>query len=290
MQNYIRQFLNNTDAAYDEFAAPCNLLADSFSNELCQISNMWKETRKIADTMELRNQLSQKSGVHIYTVNAAVVIAASKWLHDEYRQKGIADDIFWDTMSDLKCKLDECKQVKGVYGTFVEDWYDGIFDMSIFKLGRFEYQVNTFDEDTPCTIGSYTLNKGDRVYSIHIPSGSPMPLDVRLDSYKKAYEFFGRSPIVLMCKSWLIYSKNKEIFPPHLNLVSFGDDFHHLWDYTDENYSNCWRIFGVEYDGNPDNLPCDNTPRKAMVKWLKSGNKPGGGKGVFVFDGEKIIK
>ena len=291
MINYIKDFLNRIDASYDEFIVGCTIICNDYEQQLTDIGNAWRETKKIDTTIDARKALSQKSGVNLFAVNMAVVVASSKWLLEDYKQKNIPENIFWDTMADIKCKLIECKQVKGVYGTFVENWYDGIFDCNILQLGRFAYEKTTFGEDTPCVIGDYTINKDDTVYSIHIPSSGPMPLDVRLDSYKKAYEFLGGGkPVVLMCRSWLLFSKNKEIFPPHLNLVSFGDDFRLLWDYDDEKYLNCWRIFGVEYDGDPDKLPYDNTPRRAMVDYLKKGGIPGGSKGVFVFDGEKIIK
>ena len=291
MIDYIKNFLYKIDANFFEFIADCTKLCDGYEKELTNISNEWRKSKKIETTLEARKILSEKSGVHFYTVNMLVVIVSSKWLMEHYKQKQIPENIFWDTMGDIKCKLIECKQVKGVYGTFVEFWYNGIFDGTKIQLGRFAYAKTTFGEETPCVIGDYTINKDDIVYSIHIPSSGPMPTDVRLDSYKKAYEFLGDGkPIVLTCQSWLLFSKNKEIFPHHLNIVSFGDDFRLLWDYDDEEYYNCWRIFGVEYDGDPDKLPYDNTPRRAMVDYLKKGGVPGGSKGVFVFDGKKIIK
>lgn len=291
MKKYFIDFLNRIDASYPEFVNDCNRVIEGFADELNEISKIFRQTKQIECTLENRKQISEKSGINLYTVNMLSIIVSSKWLFEDYKSKGISEDIFHDTMKDIKYKLIECKQVKGVYGTFVEGWYNSIFEGKVIQLGRFAYEKTTFGEDTPLKLGDYVINKDDVAYSIHIPSSGPMPLDVRLDSYKKAYEFFGNGkPVVLMCRSWLIFSKNKEIFPPHLNLVSFGDDFHHLWDYADEEYLNCWRIFGVEYDGNPDNLPYDNTPRRAMVDYLKKGGVPGGAKGVFVYDGQNIIK
>jgi len=291
LKKYFIDFLNRIDASYPEFINDCNRVIEGFADELNEISKIFRQTKQIECTLENRKQISEKSGINLYTVNMLSIIVSSKWLFEDYKSKGISEDIFYDTMKDIKYKLIECKQVKGVYGTFVEGWYNSIFEGKVIQLGRFAYEKTTFGEDTPLKLGDYVINKDDVAYSIHIPSSGPMPLDVRLDSYKKAYEFFGKGkPVVLMCRSWLIFSKNKEIFPPHLNLVSFGDDFRLLWDYADENYANCWRIFGVEYDGNPDNLPYDNTPRRAMVDYLKKGGVPGGAKGVFVYDGQNIIK
>ena len=291
MKNYVNEFLTEIDAVYPEFINDCNVIIDGFESEINGISDMFRETKQIESTLAKREEISEKSGISIYAVNMLSIIISAKWLIEDYKEKNISEDIYWDTMGDIKCKLIECKQVKGVYGTFVESWYNSIFDGRVIQLGRFAYEKTTFGEETPCKIGDYVINKDDVAYSIHIPSSGPMPLDVRLDSYKKAYEFFGNGkPVVLMCRSWLIFSKNKEIFPPHLNIVSFTDDFRNLWDYDDEKYLNCWRIFGVEYDGNPDKLPYDNTPRRAMVDYIKNGGVPGGAKGVFIFDGERIIK
>lgn len=296
MKEYVWQFLINVDMdinAAKEFVLSADSLLENYVQHLAEIDSIYKSTKKIRNTLDLRKILSENSGVNIYTVNAVVIILASLWLYDDYRAKGYTDEIFWDTMSDLKCKLLECLEIKGVLGTFVEDWYDGFVSMDIFMLGRLEFERTVFNEETPCEVGGITVNKGDRVYSVHIPSCGPMPKAARLDSYKKAYEFFQgenkNKPLICICDSWLLFSKNDEIFPFHLNIVDFLKDWKIFKSVELDEYYDCWRLFGRDYNNNPDELPEDTTARRCMKNWLKEGNKAGVGKGIMLFDGERLI-
>ena len=105
MINYIKDFLNRIDANYDEFINSCTVICSGYEQQLIDISNAWRESKKIDTTIEDRKALSEKSGVNLFAVNMAVVVASSKWLLEDYKQKNIPEDIFWDTMGDVKCKL-----------------------------------------------------------------------------------------------------------------------------------------------------------------------------------------
>jgi hypothetical protein len=292
MKNYIREFLFNIGMESYDFLKNADLLIERYEPELKEIDENFKRSRKIRDSLELRKSLAEKSGVNIYAVNAIVLIVASYWLKDEFYESGYSDRIFWDTMSDLKCKMYECYAVKGVVGTFVEDWYDGFFKMNIFKLGRLEFEKTTFDEKDSYSLGGFRINPGDKIISVHIPSCGSMPRELRLQSYKAAYEFFGcnkEKPLVLMCDSWLLFTENKNIFPKTMNIVDFLNDFYVFRTATYDEYYDCWRLFGRDYNGDPENLPERTTAQKCMKKYLKSGGKPGTGKGISVFDGKRLI-
>ena len=114
-----------------------------------------------------------------------------------------------------------------------------------------------------------------------------------MDSYRRALEFFakerGDKPLICICHSWLLFEGNREIFPARLNMVDFMNDWDIIHSEEADEYGDCWRLFGKEYDGNADNLPQNTTQQKAMAAWLKDGKKTGEGFGVLIFDGEKII-
>ena len=260
---------------------------DNFNDELAEIDRILKETKDIEQTLSLRENMAEKSGINIYAINIAVIILATRWLFEEYKNRGYSDDLFWDTVTDIKWKIIECKNVKGVYGTFVEGWYNGFFRMDIFALGRFQFERSAYNEENSVTVDGHTIKKGDKIWYVHIPSSGPMPKEAREDSYRRAAEFFKDEygkVMVIKCSSWLMYEENKKIFPNHLNMVDFMNDFTITDSFSVEGYNDCWRLFGHEFNGNYEDLVADNTPRRAMKDWLLNGGKAG--KGI----GYKIIK
>ncbi|MBR3941978.1 MAG: DUF5596 domain-containing protein, partial [Clostridia bacterium] len=76
---------------------------------------------------EIIKRLAEKSDVHEYSAMMVFLLLATRRTHMLYKQKNIPDKIFYDTMQDLKYKLFECRDNHGIWGTFVPDWYMGIF-------------------------------------------------------------------------------------------------------------------------------------------------------------------
>ena len=246
----------------------------------------------VAATVNERNAMAEKTGLSIYTVNFIFLVFASERMLADFRKKSISDELFWDTIMDLKYKADECKNVKGVWGTFVEFWYDIFFRLDLYKLGRLEFERYRYSGE-PYTWGGIAVNKGDTVYGVHIPSCGSLKKELRMDSYKRAYDFFyeerGGGPLVLTCHSWLLYGDNRKIFPAHLNMVDFMNDWDLIKSEDSDEFHDAWRIFSRDFDGDVSKLPQETTQQKAMAKWLESGGKTGEGFGILIFDGEKII-
>lgn len=245
-------------------------------------------------TTPLIEMISQESGIHLYTVWLLFLIQASKPAVAAYLEKGVPEGIVWETFRDLEFKVRECKKIQGVWGNFVAFWYPIFFSCDIVKLGRLEFENSTYKEDAPYVWGGYTLYPGDPVKSVHIPSsGEPFDLAARLDSYKRAYDFFkeelqGR-PLACVCDSWLLYPRNREILSPASNTVSFSNDFDVIrWKEWDDFYD-AWRIFGADHRKPAADLPKNTSMQRAYKKWLMEGNKAGSGFGILLFDGEKII-
>lgn len=295
MMEYILTFLQKTTADLKELEAfidDAEKLLQQWGSSVEEAVALYQQTHTISDSLAIREAIAMESGISVYTVNAVVIILSAQWLWEDYKTSGYTEPLFWDTMADAIYKLYECKTVKGVWGTFVEYWFDYIFKKTVFRLGRFEYEIAKFPHDAPVTIHGHTIHPGDTVYNVHIPSCGPMPRDVRLDSYRKAYNFFAKDKetIIFACHSWLTYAKNREIFPPHLNMVDFLNDWTILKNQQTPEFTACWRLFGKPYSGNPHNLPTDTTAQRAMADWLKAGNLPGVGYGIMLFDGEKILQ
>ncbi|NMA94408.1 MAG: DUF5596 domain-containing protein [Clostridiales bacterium] len=236
--------------------------------------------------------LSEKANIHVYTMYLLFYIYSSHILLQNYEEAGIPTKIFWDSMADLKYKLWECHDVHGVWGTFVERWFVGFFVMTRFALGRLQYERIPFAYERYERAGN-VIKKGDIVYNIHIPSSGPLTLGARMDSYKKAYDFFkdelDRKPMPIVCNSWLLYPDNEKFYKKGSNIIDFMHDFEIIDTRDQEGFPDAWRIFGKHHERPISQWPTDTSLQRSYVKWLKAGNKVGTGYGILLFDGEKIL-
>lgn len=96
--------------------------------------------------------LSERTGLHRHVVDFLFLALASERLRENYRAAGLTDELFWDTIADLKFKLIECHDVYGIWGTFVASWYPWFYTMHRFKLGRLQYEAVHFSGDTPAPV------------------------------------------------------------------------------------------------------------------------------------------
>ena len=160
--------------------------------------------------------LAEMIGEHEHTVKLVLLINCTKPLLALYKKKGISEEIYWNTIIDLKVKMLECIENYGVPGVFVEGWFKQFYTLERFGIGRFQYELADFCEDFYYEHG-IELHDSQFVLGMHIPShlGS-LDYEVRMDSYKKAYEFFKDrfdGPMVVCCGSWLLYPDNLNILP-----------------------------------------------------------------------------
>ena len=248
-----------------------------------------------ASLLNSLEKLAIRMGYSPYTLNFVFLLSLTEYLKKQYTLLGIDDKIYYDTMADLKYKLLECIECKGVPGTFVPSWYNGFFRLERVAYGRFQYEIRVI------TDGEYTLKcgriikKGDIYLNFHIPSsGVPLTDEIRFASYREAYErvknLFPDGKVLFGCHSWLLFPNHREFLPENLNIIRFMDDFEIVkWDENDT-FKDGWRIFGKDASLPYEKLPKDTRLKKSYAEWLLKGNKTGEGLGFFLFDGEKIIK
>ena len=236
--------------------------------------------------LEDTKNLALNHNVCEYTAYMLLLICMAPDLRERYIQKNIDEIIFYNTMRDLRYKLEECRLVRGKYGTFVPIWYKGFFDMRIFSLGRLQFEINNTWFD--CCIDGVHIPKGTKVLSVHIPrTGTPLKHEFAIDAYNNAIKFFENEftdKIIFICNSWLLYPWNRTIYKDGANLAQFYDDFTIVSSGEYPNYSECWRLFDCMYDGNPDNLPANTSLRRAFIDRIKEQKPIGHGTGVIIFD------
>lgn len=230
-------------------------------------------------------ELSAEAGVHAYTGNLLLFACLSETLHRYYRDEGIEETVWHASMCDLKWKLDECRCVYGIWGTFVPTWYDGFFDMTRFGFLKLQFEIRPF--------GSHYEKKGilltpeSRVLNTHIPrTGQRLdPADVQ-KSYEHGGRFFrerfGVDPVVFVCDSWLLYPRNREVLSPDSNLYAFLSGFDIIRSREFSDYREVWRLFDRNYEGDVEKLPQDTSFRRAYAEWIRKGERTGAAYGVHI--------
>lgn len=257
---------------------------------------MFPEADGLGEALDAVKALGEEYGENEYTMHFMLILYCMPILKERYDKAGIEEKIFWDSADDLRCKLIECINCKEVPGTFVAGWNDGFLKMRRFAYGRFQYELTEFNFDfdfvTSC---GRRVSRGDTLVNFHIPSsGIPLTDEVRLASYKTAYEhykhLFPDGKVVFCCGSWLLFPRHREFLPPSSNILKFMNDFELVSWSEKDGFSNDWRVFD-KYASLPyDQLPRDTSLRKAYADWLVKTGKGGDGFGVIVFDGEKIVR
>ncbi len=209
-----------------------------------------------------------------------------------YINRGWPMDICYDSMKNITIWTQHYYNNTGKWGLQEFSWCAQSFVGFVYRIGRLEFQPCECHEPTlPVTICGIKIEKGSRVLNIHIPEGDGITKEKRMDSYRRAYKFFGQTGhAVFMCSSWLLYPGHCEFLPETSNMVDFIKDFH-LYNIHHGN-GNLTRVFGdkwIEANGNYDLLPQKTSAQRAFVKHVKSGGTSGHALGFFVFDGKEII-
>lgn len=230
------------------------------------------------------SDISANAGIHVYEGNLLLLVCLSKKLKEYYAEDKIDQQIWFTSMCDLKWKLDECRCVYGIHGTFVPGWYAGFFRMERFGFGKLQFEVISFKADYRSA--ELTLTPDSRVINVHIPrTGEKLDRESQRWAYGEAVKFFRErehlEKTVFVCHSWLLFPRNREVLSPQSNLYLFLSDYDIAEQGLNDDYSEVWRLFDVNYEGDVDKLPQNTSLRRAYADWIRKGQKTGWGYGVF---------
>lgn len=230
----------------------------------------------------LADQAAAVTGLQEYTLELLIFICLSCRTRQLYAQRGLSQEIFHNSMLDLRYKLEECKAVYGLVGSFVAGWFARFFKLTRFALGRLQFEVIEFGEDYEKN--GICLNPQSKVINIHIPrTGTPMDPASCDEAFRQAKAFFQAEvgePTPFVCSSWLLYPENKTILSETSNTYQFMMRFEILHSSISKDRSNLWRLFDTK-ELRLDKLPTDTSFRCRYVEHLKKGGKLGSARGIF---------
>lgn len=229
-----------------------------------------------------------------YTVDLMFILECTGYLLQKYRENNIPDEMFYDCMIDIACKMRECDKFKNVFGIFVPEWFVGYFKLKRFAFGRLQYDITIHKKDA-IKIGDRRVEYGDLVLYCHIPSTGPLLHEQCMESYKKAYEYFKDKLkdgiLAVCCDSWLLMPDYMDMFKEcSPNIYRFAKDYEIIGVNYSENFNIGWRIFNVDVnENNIKKLPQSTKLQKGFAKHINKGGKFGSGKGILFFDGVNIL-
>ena len=213
----------------------------------------------------------------------------AKQTYENYREKGIGRDIYLASMTDFTVWNLACVRKTGAPGLLQTGWLENTLKEKLYRLGRFQYEPTTFAyDDYQC--GAYHIHRGDPVITIHIPEGEPLTDDIRMDSYRRAEQFFGSH--VFVCHSWLLYPAHKQFLQENSRIVRFMEDFVLLSAEERRGaLDDLWRIYGFGCDVSdflalPEHTGMQRSYKKHL---LESGGMTGSGYGILIIEDGKIV-
>lgn len=209
----------------------------------------------------------------------AVVLKASEATYEKYKEKGIDDEIFFDTMDDIRiwCENNSNKGLENYNWIRNHIWFE------LFKIGRLQFQLFKF----PYVVYDYKktpLKFSENVINIHIPRGEKLDFNACVESIEKAKVFFSTyfpeyNYKYFVCDSWLLYGKNKEFMAEDSNIMKFQSLFTIAFSKCDEAQA-IERIFGKkEKDANC--YEQKTSLQKSAKKYILDGGRLGTGFGYF---------
>lgn len=266
------------------------------ADEYCEFDMAISRDDLYKRTKEYLKRTDEKTveGYHRYTAELLFWLYTIPFMKSEYKKRGIPESVLWESMTDVTCKIRECRELYGVTGVYC-DWFFLFTAIRLFRLGRLEFEVCEFMPESYSRAG-VELKKGDTVFFSHIPSDGRMSEEACIESYKRAYEFF--KPLIkgnimpVVCHTYLFWPPYLgKVFPEDGNIGKFIKSYDVVLTFPFKTFNDCWRVFNQEFDGTTDKLPTDTTLRRNFIKYINDGGDHGNGYGVLLFDGEagKII-
>lgn len=271
--------------AFDKVNSPefNALLACYIRDTNCNYGEMLETAEKIGKTFK----------IHKYTMHTLLLLCLAPKLYERYEEEGLSENLFYHTLKDLTYKLNECRLIYGINGTFVADWFRHHFKMELFALGRLQFE--RFKTRYEYVYEGKTMPVGTRLINIHIPrTETPLDHDEVLKSYKMAEEMFsdefGGEPLTFLCDSWLLDPHIPSFLKPTSNLTQFQNDFTIVFTGESREYSALWTVFDRIYNGDVSVLPADTSLRRAYINRIKNNEPFYYGHGLFRYKNGKIIK
>lgn len=258
-----------TPSFLDEHAAACIRLTESGS-----ASDAWK-------ALETALAGTDPNGMRLL----ALYLSAACVTREKYREAGVSDHVFIDTMGCFSRFLRDEIARNGAYGFSRGFWAWRQLSLRLFRLGTLEFEYYLAKENEPLPPG---IAPGMPMLSVHIPSDARLKDGDLRDSYRQAGEFFAGigarfcpqgAPQAMFCHTWLLSRALRGLLPAQSGILRFGSDYEiYADDLADESFYT-W-LFACKKP--PEPLPVETSLQRAVCAHLEKGGIIGAAYGAFI--------
>ena len=293
MKNYLREFLETfqfPDAAKTQLIAVYDELCEKGGEiQLFDFVNRYKQGLLTYDkSLQKIEMLANEKGINYLSLALVYLIFLADVLKTQYKEVGISEDIWRDSVSDLKYKALDCEGLCGIWGTQSVGFHKSFFEMTAFGFGKLQFKITEFN-------GEYhrnglELDKKTPVVYVHVPrTGEKLDYASVENSYKRAQVFFKEyfgdvfkdRPFVFVYRSWMLFDRWKEFLSPQSNFMRFCSDYDVFASGEYGDYSTAWRVFYRPYEGDISKMPQDTSLQRACAQLIQREEKLGWGWGVY---------
>lgn len=146
----------------------------------------------------------------------------------KYKQLGINEEIFIDTMKCFTRFINECKEKTGKYAFDRDWWTHKQVSMVIFRIGQLEYEF---------------IEEDKKIISIHIPSDANMTKELLKSSIRDLNKFVDiiykeYKDATILCDTWLLSPKLKDFLNEPSKILNFQNMFNIV--HIDQNSDDCF--------------------------------------------------
>lgn len=164
--------------------------------------------------------------------------------------RGFDEQVFFDTMSDIKVWGEDYRKKFNKVGLTEINWIRLHINCLIFKIGRLQYQIGRYYFSPKTVTGNKKISLGEKCYFIHIQRGGKLERQDCIQSINLAAQFLKKifpkiRTDVMTCHSWLLSSKNKNFVEPSSNIAQFAALFENVGETQPASGHFRW-IFGIE--------------------------------------------
>lgn len=230
--------------------------------------------------------LNRKSNL----IKLAAVLKASEKTYNLYKEKGISDEIYAATFSDITIWCENC----GNTGLENVNWIKNHICFELFRLGRLQFQLFTA-KSSLLNYSKLPFSKNEKLIYVHIPQGEGLDYNECVNSFRLADSFFKTyfpeySYNYYFCESWLLFKNNTLFMRKDSNIIKFMSHFDIHYSVFEEAQA-FERIFGEKMSlksilsarnkiirkSNIVRFPESTSLQKSAKKYLLNGNKLGVG-------------
>ncbi len=182
----------------------------------------------------------------------AAIVMSLATVRERFIKIGFDDEVFFNTMSDIKIWGEDCREQFGEIGIDEINWLRLHVNCQIFKIGRLQYQLSRYYFARKTVIGGVKIRRGEKCYNLHIPRGEPLDTDGCIESLNRAVKVLGKAfpkvrRDIMVCHSWMLSPSNASFVRSDGNIAKFAETFTLVGETPCASEHLRW-IFGIRAD------------------------------------------